>query len=90
MSEFAVAQRNRRVLEARWPELNTRKTPEGTEKLCGQCQEWLPLDEEFFSFIPSQGHYRSWCKCCEAESARLRRAIKRAPSIAGKVADRAA
>lgn len=72
--EFAVKRRNQLVTQTRWPELNQKVSEDyGLEKLCGCCQDWWPLDTEFFSFIPSQGHFRSWCKACEAEATRKRR-----------------
>jgi hypothetical protein len=59
---YAMAKHNGRELARRWPEHNRRRHPEGGhEKLWGRCQEWMPMDEDFFSFIPAQGHYRSWC-----------------------------
>lgn len=74
MIGYAMAKRNSRELARRWPEHNRRRHPDGGhEKLCGKCQEWLPMDEEFFSFIPAQGHYRSWCLFCGAEAIRLYR-----------------
>lgn len=79
---FAVKRRNQRVLQARWKELNQRVTDDcGREKLCGCCQEWWPLSEEFFGFIRAEGHYRSYCRACEADQTRNWRTRK-----AGKVA----
>lgn len=74
-----MAKRNSRELARRWPEHNRRRRPEGGhEKLSGRCQEWLPMGEEFFSFIPpAQGHYRSWCLFCEAETTRLYREARK-------------
>lgn len=78
MIGYAMAKRNRRELARRWPEHNRRRHPEGGhEKLCGKCQEWLPMDEGFFSFIPAQGHYRSWCLFCGAEAIRLHRKARK-------------
>lgn len=74
---YAIALRNRRELSRRWRELNTRRTTEGAEKLCGCCQEWLPLDEGFFGFMLSRGHFRSYCRFCESEKQRNRRLRKR-------------
>lgn len=41
------------------------------EKQCRRCEEWWPLDEEFFRFLPpkgkKKGRFHAWCRCCELE-----------------------
>lgn len=65
--------RDRRLLAQPWIELSKRRTPEGTEKQCPCCGEWMPLNEENFSFISTRGHYHSHCRTCRAEDATRRR-----------------
>ncbi|WP_443698738.1 hypothetical protein [Pseudomonas sp.] len=62
-----------RLLRQHWIELTTRMTEHGREKLCPKCQEWWPHDETCYGWIPSRGHYRSWCISCEVNSTRVYR-----------------
>lgn len=69
-----MTRKDRRLLARHWPELNKRNTELGREKRCPRCNEWLPHDGEFYSFISTRGHYHSHCKACQAEQKQLRKA----------------
>jgi hypothetical protein len=68
--KFAAKKRDRAILNQHWIELSTRNTEDGREKLCPHCGEWWPHDETCFGWNPSVGHYRSWCRACEADRTR--------------------
>lgn len=74
MPEFAVARRNQNVLATPWLELGAYVEPDGRERCCSCCREWLPMDDEFFGFLATRGHFRSACRACEAVKARAYRA----------------
>lgn len=75
--KYATKKRNRNLLSQHWIELSTRTTDDGREKLCPKCGEWWPHDETCFGWIPALGHYRSWCRACEAEKTRNYRQAKK-------------
>ncbi len=62
-----MKRREKRLLATHWIELSRRSTPEGQEKLCPRCGEWMLHNEQNFSFMQTRGHFRSYCKPCNAE-----------------------
>lgn len=73
--------KDKALLRKPWHELSKRVTEYGVEKLCHNCGEWWPLDEDFFSFIQSRRHFHSYCKACCAELQAARRMRRRNPAI---------
>ncbi len=61
-----MRRRDRKLLRQPWRELSGRKGPNGVEKFCNACGEWLLLDDENFTFLSSRGHYHCHCKLCRA------------------------
>lgn len=48
------------------------------EKACTRCHESWPLDPEFFrKETRGYGYYLPWCRACEAEQKREKRAQQR-------------
>jgi hypothetical protein len=43
-----------------------RETDIGTERLCRRCDEWWPIDREFWYF-DRDGRVMGYCKACWAE-----------------------
>lgn len=70
--------RDRALLRRPWPELTTRQTELGREKLCPGCDTWWPQDEEFFSFIRTRGHFHNRCRACRASDQAARRQSRNA------------
>lgn len=35
-----------------------------SEKLCGGCNEWKPLDDDHFQFIKTTGVWQCYCRPC--------------------------
>ena len=43
------------------------ETELGTERLCLRCQEWWPVDDEFWYFRKRDGGILGWCRACWSE-----------------------
>jgi hypothetical protein len=70
---FAQKKRDRALLSKHWLELTNRRTPEGWEKRCSACGEWLPRDESCFSWCKNSVRFVHRCKPCDAEKQRAYR-----------------